>query len=89
MHTVSFILGGLTGGLAMHVCLALEAHASKRANKRLAAQARQAVNAWLVTVDDYLKLRIGECEQPVAMQNRHNHVHEMMKLQGVLNEAKL
>lgn len=89
MHTLSFIVGGLLGGLAMHICLALENKARRSAHKRVQEQASKAVAAWLATVDDYLKLRIGECEQPVAMQNRHAHTCEMMKLNGALNETKV
>lgn len=88
MHPLSLILGISLGGLAMHVCLALEARARRADYKRVREQAGNAVGAWLVTVDDFLRVRVGDREPSVAMQNRHNHVHEMMRLQGVLDETK-
>ena len=89
MHPLSLILGISLGGLAMHVCLALEARARKADYLKVRDQARKAVSAWLVTVDDFLRVRVGDREPSVAMQNRHNHVHEMMQLKGVLDETKI
>ena len=88
MQPLSFILGIALGGLAMHVCLALEARARRADYKRVRAQSNKAVGAWLCTVDDYLRVRVGDREPSVAMQNRHAHVHEMMQLKGVLDETK-
>ena len=88
MQLLSFILGIALGGLAMHVCLALEARARRADYKRVREQAGNAVGAWLCTVDDYLHVRVGDREPSIAMRNRHNHVREMMQLKGVLDETK-
>lgn len=89
MLPLSFIAGMLLGGLAMHVCLALESRCKRADYIKVRVQARTALNAWHATVDDFLRLRIGEREPEVAMHHRHNHVHEMLKLQGVLDETPI
>ena len=89
MFPLGFIVGLIIGGLAMHLCLALESRCKRADYIKVRVQAHTALNAWHATVDDFLRLRIGEREPDVAMQHRNNHVHEMLKLQGVLDETAI
>lgn len=87
MHPLA-IFGAFVFGLAMGwACFSH--HARKGDYYKVRNQSRKAVNAWLSTVDDSLKLNFGAQEAYTAKQNKAEHVHAMLRLRGILDETRI